>query len=57
MRVALVKEGRVSPQVAYSERDLQWMLKEGWKPMAPVEVAEAPEVKPERKKPGRKPKQ
>jgi hypothetical protein len=60
MRVALVKEGRLTPQMAYSERDLQWMLKSGWQRLAPAPIEAEPEkpveVKPERKKPGRKPK-
>jgi hypothetical protein len=61
MRVALVKEGRLTPQMAYSERDLEWMLKSGWTRLespAPIEAqsVEPVEAKPERKKSGRKPK-
>lgn len=56
MQVALVKEGRVTPQMAYSERDLVWMLKSGWQRMETAPIEAQPEVKPERKKPGRKPK-
>lgn len=57
MRVALIKEGRVTPQMAYSERDLQWLLKSGWTRLdAPETVKVVEPVEPERKKPGRKPK-
>jgi hypothetical protein len=57
MQVAMVKEGRVTPQMVYSERDLQWMLKSGWKRLeSPAPIEAQPEVKPERNKPGRKPK-
>jgi len=60
MRVAMIREGRVSPQMVYSERDLQWMLKSGWTRYEPAQIEAQPleptEAQPERKKPGRKPK-
>jgi len=55
VQVAMVKEGRVTPQMAYSQRDLEWMLKNGWQRMQTA-PAQPVEVKPERNKPGRKPK-
>ena len=44
---AMQKEGRTGYQMAYSQRDIDWLLKNGWQKVAP------PEAKEEPRKPGR----
>ena len=45
---AMQKEGRTGYQMAYSQRDIDWLLKNGWQKVAPPEAkAEEP------RKPGR----
>lgn len=47
---AMTKEGRTGYQMAYSQRDVDWLLKNGW---TKVQPPEAKEVKEEPRKPGR----
>jgi hypothetical protein len=45
---AMTKEGRTGYQMAYSQRDIDWLLKNGWTKVQPPEAkAEEP------RKPGR----
>ena len=48
MEQAMQKEGRTGYQMAYSQRDIDWLLKSGWQ-----KVPEAKEAKEEPRKPGR----
>lgn len=44
---AMTKEGRTVYQMAYSQRDIDWLLKNGWQKVV------KPEAKQKPRKPGR----
>jgi len=53
MQQAMQKEGRTGYQMAYSARDLEWLLKNGWQPVVAPRVEVEPTPEPEKRKPGR----